>query len=125
MKRVLSVILIFVILGDQIQLMEVARIPFLFRHFSEHKNRHRGDSAITFLYKHYVVNQKAESDQDKKSDAQLPFKSLRTPDTHFVACVLINKPVKEVFEPVDAYYRPYTPGKLLSRPVDIWQPPKI
>ena len=125
MKRGIVVLLTSCILAGTIHLDELARVPFLLHHFSEHKQQHPADSFWAFLYKHYVVNQKADSGADKKSDSQMPFKSAQDIDSHFSVASLQNchhQLIPLTGTVITCYYHA---AEVLSQTYDIWQPPKI
>ncbi len=75
MNRIITFFLILVIFGGAIHFDELLKAPVLFRHYSKHKTQHPNDSPISFLYKHYILNQNAESENDGASDSQMPIKS--------------------------------------------------
>lgn len=56
-------------MASVIHLDEQVKLPYKFTHYFEHKALHPHDSIVAFLYKHYVLNQNAESEKDKKNDA--------------------------------------------------------
>ncbi len=125
MKKVILLILTAFILGGSMHVDEMARIPFLMQHFSEHQAQYPSDTFLTFLYKHYLAQQQALSAQDQSSDAKLPFKSNQAMETHFTGCTLpqaeshypFKQPVKLTFH--------YIETKVRALSFDIWQPPQI
>jgi len=53
--------------------MELAKIPTLLEHYSEHKQQQSQLTFNDFLFMHYVGDD--ANDQDNSSDEQLPFKN--------------------------------------------------
>lgn len=125
MKKAIAYLLVFTIMGASIHIDELAKLPMLFSHYIEHKKQHPTDTAFDFLYKHYVLNQAAESTRDKSSDAQLPFKSTQTFHSHFTPFVCENKTVELKIESNQITYQPLTVSKAFTCSLDIWQPPQL
>src|SRR5690349_8156983 len=74
-KKIIAGILITSIVGSLIHIDEFSKIPLMIRHYEEHKSAKPDQSFISFLYDHYVSDQKPVSEKDKRRNAQLPFKS--------------------------------------------------
>jgi hypothetical protein len=125
MKKVISILLVFSIIGGSMHLDELVKVPLLVSHYFDHKKSHPGISVSGFLYMHYILNQKPESEKDKKSDSQLPFKSVQNFHCHFVPFVFENEKSQMVCESVNNNFITCAVIKVQSRPFDIWQPPKI
>lgn len=125
MKKAITYLLVFSIMGATLPIDELMKMPLLFSHYFEHKKLHPNISVTDFLYVHYVLNQKPESEKDKKSDSQLPFKSSQNYHSHFVPFAFENEKSQMVYEPVNNNFITYAVIKVQSRPFDIWQPPKI
>lgn len=125
MKRVIVYLLVFTIMGASIHIDEFAKLPMLFSHYFEHKKQHPTDTTFDFLYKHYVLNQAAESANDKSSDAQLPFKSTHSFQSHFTPFVCENKKVIVLIELGQITYLPISVSKAFTCSLDIWQPPQL
>jgi hypothetical protein len=125
MKRIITIILITSIIGGVAHLDELVKFPFLIHHYSEHKAQHPDDSVLTFLYKHYILNQKAESEKDRKSDSQMPFKSAQNFHSHFIPFVFENKAKQVVSKTAVKIFIPFKETKISTGFFDIWQPPKV
>lgn len=125
MKKVIAYILVFTIMGASIHIDELAKLPMLVSHYIEHKKQHPADTAFDFLYKHYVLNQKAESAKDKSSDAQLPFKSSQISHAHFSPFVSQNQEANLLIEAQQITYLPLEVSKAFSCSIAIWQPPQL
>ena len=125
MKRIISIVLISSIIGGVMHLDELVKIPFMVNHYYEHKKSNAGISFFAFINNHYVLHKKAESEKDKKSDSQLPYKSNQSFHAHVVLVAFANKTIEVVSESKDFCFIPYTVTKAMSRPFDIWQPPKL
>ncbi len=125
MKRFISYLLVLSILGSAFHADELTKIPALIHHYSEHKKFHPSDNAITFLYKHYVLNQKSESDQDGKSDAQLPFKSTQAFHSHFSVFICQTPSTLATLAAHNFYHKTLGVSKVLERPASVWIPPQL
>lgn len=125
MKKVIAYLLVFTIMGASIHIDELAKLPMLFSHYIEHKKQHPTDTAFDFLYKHYVLNQTAESAKDKNSDAKLPFKSTQTFHSHFTPFVCENKKIELNIESAKTTYLPLEVSKAFNCSIAIWQPPQL
>lgn len=124
MKKLLIILLTAFILGGSMHVDEMARIPFLMQHFSEHQAQYPSDTFLTFLYKHYLANQQPASVQDQSSDSKLPFKSNQAVETHFTICTLPESAGRHTFiQPVKLTFH-YIETKVRAISFDIWQPPQ-
>lgn len=124
MKKFIAFILIIVMFGFSVELPELLKLPFLIHHYNEHKIKHPVDSVFAFLYKHYFLNQKPESQKDQRSDGQMPFKSVQTFNNHFYPFTFENKPEQVANNPVLRFYFPEKEMKTSAGFCSIWQPPK-
>lgn len=125
MKRFSAIILVTVIIGCSTNFGEVIRFPFLISHYNEHKALHPDDSVLAFLFKHYILNQKAESEKDKKSDSKMPFKSFHSFQSCFTPFVFENKTLKMDCNSTRTIFIPFIKIKISSSFFDVWQPPKL
>ncbi len=125
MKRIITVILASTIIGSAIHLDELVKFPFLIHHYSEHKAQHPDDSILTFLYKHYILNQQAESEKDKKSDSKMPFKSAQTFHSHFTPFIFEHQTIRVVNNTSIKVFVPFKEIKIPTVFFDIWLPPKV
>jgi hypothetical protein len=125
MQRLVSLILIYSIVGITIQLHELIKIPVLINHYSYHSDIARGETILHFLYNHYVQNNEKESSKDQQNDSSLPFNSKHSSFAHLIPFIkqeafaitlisLINNPVI-----------PDDQAVLHSQYSDIWKPPQI
>ncbi|MBL0341849.1 MAG: hypothetical protein IPP71_13475 [Bacteroidetes bacterium] len=121
----LAFILSISILGGVIHMDEIGKIPMLFKHFSEHKALHQNDTVFDFLYKHYISIQKADSEKDKNSNTQLPFKSNKKLVSHYFPFIFENKSVQYNLIPFIKRYVLFHKVKSIAGFSAIWQPPKI
>lgn len=126
MKKVIAHLLLWSIISGTFHLDELIRLPFLIGHYSEHKLLHPGDSVSEFLYKHYILNQKAESEKDKKSDSQMPFKSPQSFGSHLSQFAFDEKQsVQPTNQNSATFFSPYTNVYDGCIFFSIWQPPKV
>jgi len=124
MKRFLVIILTITIIGSTLHLDELTKVSFLSEHYSQHKLQHPQDGFFVFLYKHYILNQKAESENDKKSDSRLPFKSSQNYFSHFSPFTLESFCIIRIGSSAIALNTPFKKCIILSVYFNIWQPPK-
>jgi hypothetical protein len=124
-KKFVSIFLALLLLNGSVHLDELVKLRFLLEHFKEHKAAHPEDSLTVFLYKHYILNQKAESQKDKKSDTQLPFKSAKSFTAHFSVFCLDSKTVDFLTPYIKLEFSPCRCSKVVSNYTAIWQPPKL
>lgn len=124
MKKVLTYLLIFSMTGASFHIDELTKLPYLLTHYTEHCRLHPNDSFMNFLAKHYILNQSADSEKDKHSDEQLPYKSWQNIIPHiapFIFAEVINMPIPVgmcstvIFPPLIPVYQ--------SVSFRHWQPP--
>ncbi len=125
MRKLIAILLTISILGGVTHMDEMVKIPMLFKHFFEHKAIHQKDTALTFLFKHYISVKKADSDRDKNSNSQLPFKSTKKLVSHYFPLFFENNSVQyELISFVKLYVIFQTVDTITGFSA-IWQPPKI
>ena len=104
----------------------MVKLPFIFKHFAEHKKEDKNISALKFLSIHYLHGSPTDKDYDK--DMQLPFKTSED-------CISSISPA---FVPVPTQFVVLSPIEINTRKVvvqkdqsfltsylaNIWQPPK-
>jgi hypothetical protein len=84
MRQSSAIILLLVYLSVNTELQEIARIPVLFEHFAEHRQKNTEVSFIDFIVLHYFSGDIRGSDYQR--DQQLPFKSMHCEGvTNFIA----------------------------------------
>lgn len=76
MKRICLYILFFLILADATSFHQFFKLPVLFKHFEEHKERNRNVDMMDYLSMHYW-GQDIDDDDDER-DMELPFKKVDT-----------------------------------------------
>ncbi|MGZ4042160.1 MAG: hypothetical protein ACXVO9_03085 [Bacteroidia bacterium] len=76
MKRFLAILLMLQLLSNQEALAEVAKLPFLFHHYSETEHEH---GFLDFLKEHYVDSHHHGKDHEH---GKLPFKHSDDGNTH-------------------------------------------
>jgi hypothetical protein len=79
-KRICIYILLIVVAADTTELHQLLKLPVLFEHYAEHKQRDQKVSFITFLSMHYWGNDLNDDDNDR--DMQLPFKKIDVHPVH-------------------------------------------
>ncbi len=124
MKKVLAIFLITSIIGGSLHFDELAKVPHLKQHYYQHKMQHPADGVFDFMYKHYILNQKPESEKDKNEDSQLPFKSFQSYFSHFTPYTLEQRSLLLISETVNELKISFTELIITSCLFNIWQPPK-
>ena len=124
MKRFFVIVLIITIIGSTLHFDELTKISFLSEHYCQHKLEHPQDGIFVFLYKHYILNQKAESENDKKRDSKLPFKSSQNYFSHFSPFTLESFSIIRISSSAIKLDTPFKNCIVLSIYFNIWQPPK-
>lgn len=125
MKKFISILLISSILAGAASFDEFIKIPILIQHYKDHKESNSGISFFTFLYNHYLTNQKAESDNDKKSNEKLPFKSAPRFHSANMQAIFQTEVVMLVDRPIVTFPFIIINTKVKGGAFDIWQPPKV
>nr|WP_068891122.1 hypothetical protein [Pedobacter panaciterrae] len=125
MKKLISILITFVLLIFSTELRELIKLPLLFQHYFEHKAINKDITFAIYLFDHY--NSIPHTDDDEDRDNQLPFKSA---DQKFVltspAIPTSNRFVIRLLTPVvlsrsSIYKENHIPPPFLGR---VWQPPK-
>jgi hypothetical protein len=125
MKKIISIVLILSIAGGSIHLDELTKIPAMITHYSEHKKNHPSISFLAFLYEHYFLNQKPESEKDKEHNSQLPFKSLISFHSHIAPAICESSGATVYNNPITVSVFTFFKSRVFTRATDIWQPPKL
>ena len=125
MKKLIAILLISAIGGDSIRIGELMKLPNLVLHFSEHKSTHPGDTGMAFLIKHYIEDQQPESENDKNSDAKLPYKSSLNIQSHITSIVFSDNTIHFIIDPIEKSFLKYQESTTSSCFIDIWLPPKM
>ncbi len=125
MKKFVAIILLSAVICSAVKLDEVVKLPLLVRHYYEHRSTHSNLSFSDFLFKHYVLNQKAESEKDKKRDTQLPFKSNHQTTFHFTFATYNTNVHNIVLFPITVNFLINPLLRISKRSQDIWLPPKV
>ncbi|OOQ61741.1 hypothetical protein [Mucilaginibacter pedocola] len=120
MKKIGIYLMLLLLTSDVDELHQLFKLPVLFEHFSEHKQRSNGRvSFVDFLEMHYWGDDMDDNDNDR--DMALPFKKA---DAHIVQNIILP-PVQftnitEFVLPVEQVFSKYThqfcPDRALSAP---------
>lgn len=97
MCKILTILLLFIFSVTQTELGQLLKLPFLFEHYSKHRQYNQALSFIDFLKDHYSRD---HQDQDQKEDRKLPFhSSICNPSIIAIVSTtaLPQKPFKSVF----------------------------
>jgi hypothetical protein len=125
-KKVCVYILLLLIVADITELHQLIKLPVLFQHFAEHKQRNHNVSFTDFLSMHYWGDDLNDDDNDR--DMQLPFKKLDAHPTHVmylpsVRILVTTVPTQRImvsYHPV--YQHEYFPNPALASP---FRPPCV
>lgn len=98
MRKLIAISILSVYLFSTTELNQLLKLPFLVKHFYEHKGQKSSLTLIEFLHMHYANGDVKDADYDK--DMKLPFKSHDgcintsiTPFLHHFFTAEINRPV--------------------------------
>ena len=81
-KKACIYILFLLIVADNTALDQLLKLPVLFQHYVEHKQRDSKVSLIAFLSMHYWGDDLNDNDNDR--DMQLPFKKFDAHPSHLL-----------------------------------------
>lgn len=127
MRRIFSILFIFIYLFSVLEIHEYFKLPALVEHFTEHKQDDKAMTLWKFLCMHYAHGDVIDADHEK--DMKLPFKSVDNCNASTIAILLAEN--KFIF---DASFIPIsdrTTTKFhqqfsgISTVNSIWQPPKF
>ncbi len=126
-KKALLYIIFFAFCFSSTELHQLLKLPLLFSHFQEHKQRDNSITFLSFLKTHYTDSQNVNSTEKGKHE-QLPFKSDTDIAAHnisfFQPFVSIQLPL--VFHAFETKKHPiHNNDYLASSLSSIWQPPKL
>jgi hypothetical protein len=126
MKGLVTILVFVVLLKALMPAMntaELARLPFLFEHFKEHRKSNQSITFLDFLILHYSDKNHHNSDHAKHS--KLPFGNMHHQQVNIQlwyaeVCMIIIPEFSNTY-----FCAVLTEGKLLSifKP-NVWQPPR-
>ncbi len=128
LKKPISILLLVTYLISTTELIELSKLPVLFRHYQEHKAWNNDITFFSFLVEHYAESIADNPDYDL--DKKLPFKSSlnHTTSSVWVAppagaiCYHFDPHPVEFIEQQPFAYQPSEPVSYFLS--NIWQPPK-
>lgn len=93
LKRVITILLIFIYLVSFTEIKDVLKLPSFIEHYQEHKANNSKLSIVNFLASHYFGNSK-EGSKHTDDDSKLPFKA------HDISCytTIIIQDLPKTFE---------------------------
>jgi hypothetical protein len=125
MRRANAISLLLLYFLVNTELRELVRLPILFEHFSEHKQRNKHVSFSDFIVLHYFSGHVKDADFER--DQQLPFRGIHCEELS----TPVGLPVESFEEPLpEISYATLKVGIYVSRfhsslfQFTIWQPPK-
>ena len=126
-KKALLYIIFFAFCFSSTELHQLLKLPLLFSHFQEHKQREGNITFFSFLKAHYAESQNVNATEKGKHE-QLPFKSDTDIATHNIT---FFQPIPSIQLPMA--FHSYEMKKhtihmndyLASSLSSIWQPPKL
>jgi hypothetical protein len=126
LKKIISILFLAVYVLSATEAHQLLKLPFIFQHYSDHR---QGNSSITFMQfldMHYMHG--SPKDKDYQDDMKLPFKSMDNCTAAFSpAFVPTANPVSEIkivelTKVKGTLLKPnFIPSAYLS---SIWQPPR-
>lgn len=126
MVRLISIQLIFVVLlGSTVDLHDLAKLPYLFDHYDQHRSKDTQFSFNEFFDLHYG-NQAEEHDKEEKEKHKgLPFKAPEHTSIHSpVFLTEYESPSIELVSTQVAYTNFYQPNSGSDYHPSIFQPPR-
>lgn len=128
MKKAIGYILLFAFLATGTEFYQLAKLPVLFSHFSEHQAEDENISLSEFLQMHFFDPIKIDHDYGR--DIQLPYKNHECSQHADFLKIYTRKTHSDqyqlFFKCTDSFSIPST-AQLPTRScfTDIWNPPKI
>jgi hypothetical protein len=126
MKRIVAILLLgLTLLGNIMDLRDLAKVPRLAEHYQEHRKKSPDVSLLEFLNLHYG----SEADQHDKEEHEqhkgLPFKSPDCTFTHTLTIITqFNGPVITSSTSSITYSNTYRSAFSNEFSQSIWQPPR-
>jgi hypothetical protein len=124
MRRYLYIISALLYLNASTEFHQFSRLPFLLKHYREHKADNPSISALDFLKLHYSTTHPADNDDNE--DKQLPFKSEVTLIHTDVPIISrehnIDPPYKHGIDRPGLFHIENIPS---TAPVSIFHPPRF
>ena len=125
MRRANAIALFLLYVLVNTELREIVRLPILFEHFAEHKQRNKHVSFSDFIVLHYFSGHVKDADFER--DQQLPFRGIHCEELS----ASVALPVESFEEPLpEISHATLNVGIYVSRfhsslfQFAIWQPPK-
>ena len=126
LKKFTAILLLTAYLFSTTELHQLLKLPAVFEHFAEHRQKNKTMSFLQFLDMHYMHG--SPKDKDYREDMKLPFKTADNCVSMVSPVVIprliyalenhaIHIPEKEMHISKDEFI----PSSCLSR---VWQPPK-
>lgn len=123
-KKIITILLGALILNGSTEIHQLWKLPFLVKHYINHRNKDPFLSFITFLKIHYT-DKDHPNDNDDKNDKELPFKSVSN-ILHIDTPVLEKRIVATgIFYLLDKPPTFYPQGIPEHRSFSIFHPPRI
>lgn len=123
-KKIIIIFLGALVLNGSTEIHQLWKLPFLVKHYLNHRNEDSSLSFLTFMKIHYT-DKHHPNDNDDKDDNELPFKSIGN-ILHIDAAVLEKK-----IAAMGNYYLPGKPSPFYPhgipdhRSFSIFHPPRI
>ncbi|MDP4286086.1 MAG: hypothetical protein Q8891_16875 [Bacteroidota bacterium] len=127
MKKIAAILFLAIYLFSTTEAIQLLKLPVIFEHYKEHKNKDHSITFLKFLDIHYMHGSPQDADRDR--DMQLPFKTsneciftLSVPFIPFyTTAVIIQQPATiQKKNPFGACNHAILPSYYSK----IWQPPR-
>ena len=126
MKRIFSILFIFIYLFSVLEIQEYFKVPALIEHYTEHQQEDKTMTLWKFLCMHYAHGDVKDADYEK--DMKLPFKSLENCNFASIFTLLPENKfiIDSPFVPISSRTITKFSKQFLSISTlnSIWQPPK-
>jgi hypothetical protein len=127
LKKITSILFLFIYLFSTTEAIQLLKIPAAFEHYAEHKNENPSLSFLAFLEIHYLHG--SPKDKDYEKDMKLPFKTSCDCISAVVAAVIpqtvsfsFTKPIAIIEKKNYIILNQCIASAYLA---NIWQPPKV
>lgn len=126
LKKNISIFLLSVYLIAATEIHQLLKLPVLFHHYVEHKQKDNSIFFGRFLFIHYALSDDQDGDKDK--DMKLPFKSkdecVSSSALFFTLTSnnFISEPIYSEERKITIFNEDFINNTFLS---SIWQPPKF
>lgn len=125
-KPIVYLIATLILVGSVIDLHDLSKVPYMLRHFQQHKSNTTTFSIIDFFDLHYGESAEQHDKQEHEQHQGLPFKAHDCTTSH--VCVILTDfepSIESSFSLISRYTNSYESTYASAFSQAIWQPPKL